>query len=301
MAYYNKGYYKRAIGDYDRAIELNPYYYDAYNNRAMAWYDLGEFEKSIDDCTKAIELDTKFTDAYNNRGNAWYHLEDFELARYDFEKVAKSTGFESIGYSNLGDVNASLGDFLKALEYYKIADSYENKPEWLSEVIDHKLERIDERIGLMRSNVPREDIVQSIKLEDKIVRSIDKIRKIARSDTKSVVHYTKIFVADIYVGSLNSRMHYSNAIYMNDPMEGRVFFEYLNDEEIKQAYLKGEERNESSVYLGSFLPAEDAGTGKSFEDELVMWRTYGKDESGKEAAGCNIVLSSEFLDRKSVV
>jgi hypothetical protein len=147
----------------------------------------------------------------------------------------------------------------------------------------------------MRTNIPLDDIVQSIKIEDKIIRVLDKIRKIARSDTKSVVHYTKIFVADIYVSSLNSRMHYSNAIYMNDPMEGRVFFEYLNNEEIKQAYLKGEERNESSVYLGSFLPAEDAGTGKSFEDELVMWRTYGKDESGKEAAGCNVVLSSEFF------
>jgi hypothetical protein len=90
-------------------------------------------------------------------------------------------------------------------------------------------------------------------------------------------------------------MHYSNAIYMNDPMEGKVFFEYLNDPRIIQAYLNGEKRNESSVYLGSFLPAEDSTQGKSLEDELVMWRTYGKDGNGKEAAGCNLVLKSEFF------
>ena len=120
----------------------------------------------------------------------------------------------------------------------------------------------------------------------------------SKSDVKRVVHYTKLFVADIYVSSLNSKMHYSNAIYMNDPMEGKVFFEYLKDskdDSIIQAYLNGEKRNESSVYLGSFLPARGSGYGKSHEDELVMWRTYGKDKNGKEASGCNLVLSNEFF------
>lgn len=49
------------------------------------------------------------------------------------------------------------------------------------------------------------------------------------------------------------------------------------------------------MYLGSFLPAEDPTNEVSHEDELVMWRTYGKDENGKEACGCSIVLDSAFF------
>jgi hypothetical protein len=82
---------------------------------------------------------------------------------------------------------------------------------------------------------------------------------------------------------------------MNDPMEGQVIFDYFNERKINEAYFEGEKRYENSVYLGSFLPAEDASKGKSHEDELVMWRTYGKDENGKEAAGCNLVLNSDFF------
>ncbi len=82
-------------------------------------------------------------------------------------------------------------------------------------------------------------------------------------------------------------------------MEGKVFFDFLDDEKITQAYLEGEKRNEISVYLGSFLPAENSEKGKSHDDELVMWRTYGKDENGNEAAGCSIVLSCEFFIHKN--
>src|SRR5690606_3283124 len=133
------------------------------------------------------------------------------------------------------------------------------------------------------------------RIEDKIERTLENIRKVSKSDAQNVVHYTKLFVSDIYVSSLYSKMHYSNAIYMNDPKEGKMLVKYFNDDRITQAYINGEKRNESSVYLGSFLPAEEDEIGKSYEDELVMWRTYGKDANGKEAAGCNLVLSTDFF------
>jgi hypothetical protein len=87
---------------------------------------------------------------------------------------------------------------------------------------------------------------------------------------------------------------------MNDPMEGKAFFNYLNDEKIRVAYLNGEKRTETSVYLGSFLPAEENDGEISHEDELVMWRTYGKDENGKEASGCCVVLSSDFFKIETI-
>jgi tetratricopeptide (TPR) repeat protein len=298
LAYYNKGFYKLAIEDYNEALELNPDYADALNNRGMAWYDSGEYDKAIEDCTKAIQISESFADAYNNRGNAWYFMEDFEKAEADFKKVSEFDGYEAIGFTNIGDVCSTRGEFQKAKGFYEKAHALENIPEWLNKQILQKIDKNRQRINLERANVPLSDIKNKIKIEDRIERTIENIRKVSRSDTRNVVHYTKLFVSDIYVSSINAKMHYSNAIYMNDPMEGKVFFKYLNDDRINQAYLNGEKRNEISVYLGSFLPNEDFGSGKSYEDELVMWRTYGKDENGKEAAGCNLVLSSEFFKQR---
>ena len=45
-----------AIQDYDKAIELDPQYAKAYNNRGNARYDQGDLDAAIQDYTKAIEL-----------------------------------------------------------------------------------------------------------------------------------------------------------------------------------------------------------------------------------------------------
>lgn len=295
LAWFNKGFYNEAIEDYNTAIQMNPDYLDAYINRAMVWYDKDEFEKSIDDCTKALELNSNSADAYNIRGSSYYFLKDFDKASEDFLNIIGFAGFEAIGNTNMGDIYSAKGDFKKANEYYEKAERDINIPDWLKTPLKQKTDRNNQRLVLLKTNVPAEIIAKHVHIEERTEKILQKIKKISKSDTRNVVHYTKIFVADIYVSSLDSKMHYSNAIYMNDPMEGQVIFDFLNEKKINEAYLEGEKRYENSVYLGSFLPAQDANKGKSHEDELVMWRTYGKDENGKEAAGCNLVLSSEFF------
>lgn len=295
LAWFNKGFYKEATDDYNSALKLNPDYTDAYINRAMVWYDMEEFEKSIEDCTKALEINSYSADAYNIRGSSYYFIKEFDKATEDFLRIIGISGYEATGNTNMGDIYSAKGDFKKANEYYEKAENDKNIPEWLKTPLKQKKDRNNQRLLLLKTNVSADEIAKHVHIEEKTEKILQKIKKISKSDTKSVVHYTKIFVADIYVSSLDSKMHYSNAIYMNDPLEGQVVFDYLNEKKISEAYLEGEKRYENSVYLGSFLPAEDAGKGKSHEDELVMWRTYGKDENGKEAAGCNLVISSEFF------
>lgn len=295
LAWFNKGFYNEAIDDYNSALQINPVYTDAYINRAMVWYDKEEFDKAIADCTKALEINSNSADAFNIRGSSYYFIKEFDKATEDFITIIGIAGFEAIGNTNMGDIYSAKGDFKKANEYYEKAENDINIPDWLKTPLKQKKDRNNQRLLLLKTNVPADEIAKHVHIEEKTEKILQKIKKISKSDTRSVVHYTKIFVADIYVSSLDSKMHYSNAIYMNDPMEGQVVFDYINEKKISEAYLEGEKRYENSVYLGSFLPAEDAGKGKSHEDELVMWRTYGKDENGKEAAGCNLVLSSEFF------
>ena len=52
--------YSEAIADYSIAIELNPNYAEAYNNRGLAKYNLKKYSEVIADLDKAIELDPNF-------------------------------------------------------------------------------------------------------------------------------------------------------------------------------------------------------------------------------------------------
>ena len=60
--------YSRDIVDYTKAIELDPDFAFAYNNRGLAKAELEDNYGAIEDFTKAIELDPDDADAYNSRG-----------------------------------------------------------------------------------------------------------------------------------------------------------------------------------------------------------------------------------------
>src|SRR6185503_4827268 len=55
-----KGNYARAVELFSRALELNPYYTEAWYNRALAQSKLKEYSKAIQDYTQAIELRPHF-------------------------------------------------------------------------------------------------------------------------------------------------------------------------------------------------------------------------------------------------
>ena len=56
MAYYDLGELRRAIEDYDTAINLDPNYADAYYGRGLAYGQLGRVDEAIADLARASEL-----------------------------------------------------------------------------------------------------------------------------------------------------------------------------------------------------------------------------------------------------
>ena len=48
--------YGQVIADLNKAIELDPDYARAYNNRGIAYTDQGDYARAIADLNKAIEL-----------------------------------------------------------------------------------------------------------------------------------------------------------------------------------------------------------------------------------------------------
>jgi len=63
QAYYNRGLdfgnmgrFDKAIGDYDKAISLNPSYTEAYYNRGLVYSNMGRFDKAISDFQKVCDF-----------------------------------------------------------------------------------------------------------------------------------------------------------------------------------------------------------------------------------------------------
>ncbi len=92
---YDKGKCEEAIRNYDKAIELNPYFAEAYNNRAYTHMRMGLYELAIPDLDKAIELRPDYTHSLMNRGDIYnYYLKDRQKAIVDYDKIIALGGTE---------------------------------------------------------------------------------------------------------------------------------------------------------------------------------------------------------------
>lgn len=109
---------------YSKAIEVDPKYTNAYNNRGAAYVDLGEYRKAIDDFTKTIKLDPKHASAYDNRGIAYREWGQFQKALDCFNKAIelfpRNEEFyygRGVVYFELGQYQKARDDFRKTLEF----------------------------------------------------------------------------------------------------------------------------------------------------------------------------------------
>lgn len=88
-AYLRKGQYNEAIGEYTKALKMNPHYAIAYCNRGMAYAKNGHYEQAIADYSQALSIDPKHSTSYYNRGIAHLRLGDSKQAIEDFQGAAK--------------------------------------------------------------------------------------------------------------------------------------------------------------------------------------------------------------------
>ena len=68
------GNYTDALAAFNKAIELNPQYANAYLNRGNVYCSFGKYNQAIKDYNKAIELNPKDAEAYYNRGVVYSKL-----------------------------------------------------------------------------------------------------------------------------------------------------------------------------------------------------------------------------------
>lgn len=62
--------YRESIVAFDKAVLLDPSYWNAYHNRGNSWYNLNQFTRAISDFSRAIKLNPSNSGSYHMRARA---------------------------------------------------------------------------------------------------------------------------------------------------------------------------------------------------------------------------------------
>lgn len=146
-----QGRVEEALGEFDRAIELQPGFGPAYGNRALAleklgrleeaiaaydralgfkpevWLyfnrgnalrDLGKLEEAVESYAQALRLDPEQVEALNNQGALYLRSRQPRKALENFRKTVLLRPGEPDGFNNRGNVFRAMGKPQEALEDY---------------------------------------------------------------------------------------------------------------------------------------------------------------------------------------
>jgi tetratricopeptide (TPR) repeat protein len=81
LLYRRKGWYDKALAEYDAALELRPTNSIVWYNRAVALQRLGRTEDEVSSLEKAAALAPKYRPPLKRLAVIWYDLGDYETAR----------------------------------------------------------------------------------------------------------------------------------------------------------------------------------------------------------------------------
>lgn len=120
----------RAIQDFNKAIELNPTYFQTYISLGILYSSVKkDYDRAIIEFNKAIEVTAQagyrklfyLQNAYVNRGSAYLQKRDFDKALADYNKAIELSPNDDSGYSGLASVYAAQRNFDKAIANYSKA------------------------------------------------------------------------------------------------------------------------------------------------------------------------------------
>ena len=258
----DKGDYDQAIADFDEALGLDlpdtaTQAIGLFFHRGVAYGEKGDHEQAMVNFAKALELNPKDAKAYLFRGFAYIDQENFLDAFTDFVKADEC---DPILKGKVPEIYVAL----------QIATIYKDRDE--------------------------KDRDKAFVLYLSLLYAIIEIRERqfdSPGEDKEVAHYTSLHTLRKLASAGRFRLY--NAAYMNDPEEGRVFFEIMKGhgiENVEEAFYGNDEKKTqlSPAYIGSFVKV-DASEPEQ-KDELFLWRTYGKHDE-QEAAGSCLIFKHE--------
>ena len=78
IIYKTRKQFDSAIADLNKALAIRPNYPEAYHNRGNVYGTMGEYERALDDFNKAIAINPNLTEAYNGRAAAQKYIDQMK-------------------------------------------------------------------------------------------------------------------------------------------------------------------------------------------------------------------------------
>ncbi len=107
-----------AIGRFDRAIAIDPRYFQAYIERGNVKDAIGDYPGAIADYTSAISIDPQAATAYYNRGTVLSQSGKHEAAIVDYKQAIAVNPQYAQAHLNLANELDDLNDVAGALANY---------------------------------------------------------------------------------------------------------------------------------------------------------------------------------------
>ena len=292
VAYYNKSNYDRAIEDFNEAIRLNlDDVDDTFSYRGAAYCKKGDYDRAIEDFNEAIRLNPNDARALNNRGFSFYNKGDYDRALENFDKAVRLNPDRAETFNNRGAAYVTKGDYDRALKEFLVA--YEKNKELKSEYAGiYIATRSKETFG--DDEINKTEAFRLYSVLHVAITEIKRNQFYKPKAGKEVAHYTSLHTLK-KLASKEGCFRLYNADYMNDPEEGRVFFEIMRGygiENVEERLYRNKEKkpHRSPAYIGSFVRVDEKESKQ--KDKLFMWRTYGKHD-GQEATGTCLIFKHE--------
>ncbi len=122
-AWWARGDEKRALADFDKAIEAGFRAPHAYSSRGLFHAALGNHEKAVADFTQAIELGAEDATPYINRAAVYMTRQEFDLAVKDYTQAIniqpENAGLHqqrAVAWKLSGKLDDAAADFSRAIE-----------------------------------------------------------------------------------------------------------------------------------------------------------------------------------------
>ncbi|MGB8336116.1 MAG: tetratricopeptide repeat protein [Desulfobacterales bacterium] len=114
---------QKAVAYLEKAIQEQPDFAEAYNNRGNAYREMKQYALAMQDYNKAISLKPNLEKTFNNRGNIYSDQRNFQMAIQDYNKALSLNASYNLAYLNRGLAYHELNkDDLACLDFKKACE-----------------------------------------------------------------------------------------------------------------------------------------------------------------------------------
>jgi len=113
--------YRAALANFNKALDLDPTYLDAWIRKGVTYYDQEDYYESLKCFNKALELSPLSFKALYNRGKNRLKIDEPELAITDLSKALQQKPRHASCHEYLAEAYAAIGDIVLSDKHYQIA------------------------------------------------------------------------------------------------------------------------------------------------------------------------------------